>query len=96
MPVLSQYAFCVNKQNQNLNLLLKLRSGDVKKRVYISGHITDIHIKSFFSRLLAKTLLYCRGAGGDMAKSSRVCCGCAYKLAINTSQTQTPLCSLVS
>lgn len=67
-------------------------------RVYIGGNTIGI-ISNLSSRLLAKILLYCRGAGGDTAKFSRACCGRAYKLAINANQTQTPrgcLCSLVS
>lgn len=35
--------------------------------------VVTLLILNLSSRLLAKILLYCRGAGGDIAKSSRAC-----------------------
>lgn len=71
---------------------------DIRKSGTLRSHYSDSNKSNLSSRLLAKILLHYIGAGGDTTKSSRACCGCAYKLAINASQTQTPrgrLCSLV-
>lgn len=98
MPVLSQYAFCVNKQNQNQNLLLKLRSGDVKKSRAFTLVVTSLIPISNLSFPVCSLKLYYTAEAQVVTWQSLVgrVAVAPTNWQLTLAKRKRPLCSLVS